>query len=560
MVLSRKITFISSIMLTVALLEFPSQYTYSYNVLQSWEMLGQNAPIFSAVFFAWISSVFFFVYTSKSKAGRIELLASNLLVVVFTGFWTLRTNSPIPKVDGTQAFSFISAVLSHGHLVLTNSYQWSLYTVWPLPTYFVSATSRIMGMGLDQTMIVTILILDQATCTLLFLFFCRVLGSPKLGFTALCIFWVGGIYNQSSTFTPTVYGFPLLVGLLLVTIGVFQSRRGTLRILPIFVILSIALALGHFISALMFLGIIMIVALAMARQTRIMIYGAVVAMLTVAVPVAYSELEVNFLASSIKGILQNPFLQFHEAYISKIGSQLPQWVSSITLGWQIVMIIPVVSAVFVVLVMRESLPRNIYFVCLMAIGLVLSGSFLVLGGVGYALSILGYLPLVSAPVIVALVSRHSQYRQFGLILVVALLVGASFPTFIAYNRTQELYQVNEYDLSLYKFIQSSVPGSGVTLYTSWDNYLPYVNNFSLVYIDLSPTATPASLWYQWNTTLNQFANAGSQTRVMLFSERDIVPWEAQIGVKSSDPHWNTIRGDLAAFDKVFVNRYGALYV
>ena len=552
-----KIVWSLGIISTGVLFSFPTRLTYLYSQIQSISILGPPSFVFFIVFYLWMASLALTVYKSKNPklAG---LLASNLLVLVIVGFWTLRTNFPIPKEDGTLAYAFFTSVLVQGHITSTSSDQFFLYTVWPLTTALTTMTSRLLGFSLSQSMVFVTFWCDQLASSLLFFVFGRILSSYRLGFIALTLFWIGGIYNQSSAFTPTVYGYPLLAGLLLLTIRISQGHGTAKSYMPSFLVLSVALALGHFITALVFLGMTSAVAIASASERRSLIQVAIIGAIFVITPVLYSNIALNFLGSSIHGIFQNPFGQFQQAYISKVGPQLPQWVSYITLGWQIVVIVPVLVLVPGILVWRKRIQPMSRFVGLLAAGTIMASFFLVLGGIGYALSALVYLPIIAAPAVVLFAKILSPHKGIGVCILAIALIAFSLPTFLAYNRNQVIYAVNGYDMGLYSYSEIHLPPN-INFFSSWDNYLPYINNYTMDFFDTGSVHTAAGLWVQWNQSISAFSHAPIQDRVFLFSLRNVVPWQSQVNIAPDDPHWQAVLTKLALHNRVYDSDYGVLY-
>jgi hypothetical protein len=539
-----------TIFLALSVVAFPTTFRYHYAAIQTYDIFNGLLPWFECLY---VLAVGFGILSGSVHAygNRTKpALLSVTMALMNSEFWNIRSNLPIPISDGQANHAYVAALVVNGHLLGFATQDLSFFSAWPNTQLIGAILQQMLLLNTSVAMVLESTIVIALVAVASYLFFFTLTSSPFRSLVGVILLTFFSARFQIYFYTPNNLAFAIaILGLWLVARGVFS---GTMKRSSSLAILILMLGIGFtnfIISAFLASTFVVLWTLSPSRKT-LAPFVPIVAAASLLPPLYNGGL--GIITGSAREFLSgNLISQLLSFYGSQAGGLIPVWASYVTFFWQVVMVAPAVFALGLLLWKRSELPPRRLHLCLLIVGLIPFGLGLASGGGYYAAVLLGVIPLFTIPFIL---QTSGKLGRTFVVLVVVLIVGLSLPTFLAYNRNQEIWELYPTDTTSYSFIshRSSVI-SGYTLYMTGVDTLPlYINNVDVVY-PMAKFLSLQQLWSIWDTTLAVFHSSSAGSSVLVFSSRSVVPWASQLGIPPGDAHWTEIRSSISTLVVIYSN-------
>ena len=409
-----------SLLLTVILVLFPTSFRYNGAPVQSVLIFGRYFPVFSVLYYSWISLVLIPIALGRSISKVKGVILSLEVAFVQIIFWTIRTNTWIPKQDGVANLAYLNGLVSMGHTFGARSASLSFYAVWPGFQYAAAFIRDVLGAGTVPSMTFILSIVVATTSVWVFLFFSKVLQSNTLGMLSVSTFFAGSIYLQSSGFTPSILAYLFVVMTFWIIVDVRKNSRRNNAIL---ILLVISLGFTNFISLVVVFSMFLAQCLFpfnRRRPGRLLLLSFIMLIM----PEFLSLVQLSQLIEYASGLFSPTItLQFSQYLTSKAGGFVPSWVSFVTVFWQAIFVLSFAVGLVGLGLFRKRWNVDQANIAKGLLGLAFVALVLVTGGPGTIAIFLVFVPLLSIPFLLDVVSSINFARlSKGLIVVFILLV------------------------------------------------------------------------------------------------------------------------------------------
>ena len=544
-----------TLLFSIASMAFPTRFSDSYSPIQSIELFGSGLTIFGIFY---VLAVSFGLATGsvleKSDAKRGAYIAF-LLTFVSLEFWNLRSNFPIPISDGQVNHSFVQVVAATGHLSTYNQpgFNSNFFTTWPSMQTLGASLQVLLGLSTTTAMILELSAMLTLVSFAAYLFFRNVTRSTFLGLVGVVLLTSFSARYQLYFYTPNNLAFAFTVlAFWLLSRAYFESvwSRGSS---VVFSLLVVAISLTNFLASFFFVSVSLTFWLVSSRKRLIHPFIPLLLAFSILPPLFSGGL--GIIAASAKGFLNGGVLsQLFSFYASKSssGGLIPTWAADVTIFWQAFMAFPALMGLFLLLWKRRALDARLMFICTGILGLIPFGVGLASGGGYYVTVILGVVPLFSVPLVLLMVGTRNRSKLLATLVLIMIVL--SLPTFLAYNRNQNLWKLYPQDIAGYTYVMNqSLAQPGTTVYMTGVDTMPYLVEGLTVVYPMASFLTESQLWAIWNNTLGTLADQGRGAGVMVFSNRSITPWASQLGISVTDSHWAVIRHEVSLLSIVYDN-------
>lgn len=492
---------------------------------------------------------------------QVAALAA-LFAIVQVGFWVIPTNLPIGKSDGMFWTAYINAVLHSGHLIGFGSQGLSYQSSWPLVPILTALVAQVTGVSVPVMMILTIMMALVATSIFVYMLAFELIRNTFYSFLAASLFYFASLNSMNSLYTSVIVPLGLVAGFLWLVARIVVSRRGSTQLAFILGVLMLAISGGEFLASA-FLSFLLI-GLKFAYRKNISMLLVALNFLAWMLPLSISYGALYTFTSQLSGNLGNimNWTDWLSFYHGKVTYGLPQWIGDLTVFWQLIIALPLVFSFLLLLPSgRSHLSTGTKFLssCFVAIA-----PFAVLlsleGAGGFALNFQYYFPFLSVGLIAIGIRYISLKNSLIAGIVVLLIISLTLPTFLVYNRNQEVSKLYPTDSSGYSYLQT---------YFKWDSHqeliasyfaLPFPFEANTTVISFYPFAleNASSLFGAWQVLLRDIGPPSSGN-VFYFSQREVVPWSSLLGVFPSDSRWTTVMHNLSNHNAIYSNGGVTLY-
>lgn len=528
---------------------FPTTYINTYVPIQSIRILGSYLPLFATLYYGdLVCAVYAAAKLKKGESLRAMILALSL-VFVNVEFWNLRVNQPVPISDGLLDHAYISAVLAKGHLFGFTSSSLSYFATWPGMQLAGITLQASTGLSTTYSMILEVTAIIVVTTLGSYLFFQELTQSPFLAVIGAFMFNCLSVHFQEYTFTTFTLGYALAFLAFLFLFRILSGAGESSKSIFMLGVLAMSIGFVEFLAALLVVSVAFTSVLLVKKKNGGRAFSVIPLMACMLVIPELFNSGLYVVVSSgtafLSGGLLGQLFQFAE---SKIGGPIPSWASYITLVWQVVLMLPALAAIVAFFLRRNSSGYSARFLYSGVLGLVIYGVPL-LGGNIYATMLLVAVPVFSVPLI--LLWFRSIPRK-ALLTCLILILALSLPTFLAYNRNQDLYKVFPQTQAVDGFVTNEVTSSsGLDVYSAQFNFVTNYTSPTQVYDPWSNAVTHQQFWSTWNSTLQRLGAPGGG--VLVFSHDSIIDWISMLNILQNDPHWLYIETQIYSKDIVYNN-------
>jgi hypothetical protein len=544
-----------ALLLTGAVLSFPTEYRYNYNVVQSIDLFGKNFYLFSILYYCCVAWIIYAGSRLNVRDKFASLVLSICIAFINTEFWNLRVNSPIPISDGQLNHAYIVGLVANAH-IYGLSQGLNFFASWPGMQLVAATLQETLHVSTTDAMVLQVSGVIAITAVASYLFFFEMLHSPALSLVGVLLLTGFSTHFQVFYFTPSNMAYAILLLGLWLTSRVIFSNAGSFKMLTLITLMGLGVAVTNFLTMLLFTVVVTALWLTMSGKRTLSplvpLLGA-----SLMIPTVYGGGLMVVLSSGLNFLHGGFYSEFASFYQSKVGGPVPVWVSDITLFWQLLFAIPAIIGIVLLAVRRSKLNKHESLLCKCLLALVPYGILLATGNV-YVVTPLAAIPLFSIPLMLGWLNREKSKKVVTVLVIVFVVL--SLPTFLAYNRSQEYYKIYPQNLESYVFVLNGLNDTGdATVILMGIHQLPYFSPGITQEDPATNALTQHDFWKIWFEVLGSLGLSQQQNSILIFSKDSIGPWYPYLGINPSNVNWTVVQRILTQRALIYNNGFSQEY-
>ncbi len=560
----RVFAFTLTIASAVAVLLMPVSVGPRFSTVQSLSDLGE--PLVSALVFYLFSALTIGSLFLTRKKTILSVIFVGLYAFIFLNFWI--TKSPVPLYEeSAYRIGFVKDVISSGHINLSLG-----YVEYPAVFAFGSIFTTISGLPLISSIFVLELSRAVIIALLIFVISLRLLNNIFASSVASILAIQDDIMlSRMPAFHPEVFGLIFfLLGILILT------QKGDRR--PLTVTLMIALAAGS-MSYSLSVAFVFVAAAGILIGSRLfkIIKPSLINYKLLALVLIIFLFWNLYVATQILAVVSSSlqigslFDISHYYYLSTVANSntvsTPFWVGTSTylsvlalFGLPLILVTydALILPVYSRFVKRSFKIEEILFFSLLLAGIPL----LAITGGAEATRLLYYLAPFSSMILIQKVLASKKKNILLFAIIVVLIIGLSFPLFLAYNTQNNFNSNYPQSLDAGSFIQSydvshyNAPifgGGGLSGITG-----AFYENHPLIPVELNLINSSESYNYALHQLVSQFGSSGGS--VLTFSLQDEIGADFIYGQQAVEPILSNFTSSLSkSYSLVYNNGFTVVY-
>lgn len=572
----RVAAWVAVIGLSAIILAFPTAVEPTDSPVQSITIF-ENLPAFIALYYGWLSAVFFLLFSRPARSGldweRMSLTV--IFAVVFVGFWATRTPEVYPKLDGIWNAAVLRVIVRDGSVQPPFDL---FYEQFPGMHFMAASTVSITGLGIFPSVTIMTVFQVMVMAALLYLLASWSLGNGVASTVAVLLmisanpaiilwanFWSGGFATN----------LLILLVAMLYRFGSFAPPEGVAwRAVAILVIGVIAFT--HLGTALILLSIGTMAYLLGRYRSQVAVSGWAVA-LSALLPITWliysatgafgelTELAANF-SENLDEFLYYPLL-----YVKgTTGASLPIWVALLQYYWKIVTLAAGGLLGLWGLFRFSQLTRTekVAIGGLLGLSLFFAAVSPFRGG-SYLVRIEVYALIFTVPLLASFIGRLERHLSYACLafLAVSLFV-LSLPTFLAFNKNFADQTYYRAELAMGDFLEKNLDAdqAGLRIYNDVHVLVPYhLPRIEIVNIlglgDPGTAQSAEEVWQSYRRLSASFLASSPKNgqAYWLSSLRGRFLYRYLQGIDSADPRWDSIETTLGTRSMIYSNGFAQLY-
>lgn len=586
------------ILLTAAILLFPFQLHYEYQVIGSASVFGENLPLFGPLYYIWFAILLLLLFSNggqNSRQNELQRLALLCIFgVVFFGIWTI--NTPFgDHHDIPWQFGHINYILQTGKIVLNNS---NLdYFQFPGFAILNSIISRCTGLGLIETRTLFMLFSGAIFVLLLYVLFLKALKNSYYSSLAVLLIIQGSLINKTQEFWPGNLG---LIFLVVILVLLYKRENKQLETPMSITTLATIILLGALTITYLPWSIFLIFLLPsiylMQKLPKKSIVNSLIIVLFIAIFLGWETYSLTNMFNGVVGMipkflagLANPAERlFSQSLSNNLNAATPLWVNFTRFFWYGLLygfglmlwiwnIVKVKKLSFVETLETGGL-----------IGVVVFSIFSFFTYNDQWFRFLQLSALFVVPILLRFLVRLSNinglsnnnksvdsrrffqkvvrfagcFRRHVFLSLFIMLLVLSLPVLLMYNAGLCTNTVYSYDHAIGGFVISNYGSNQLDIFTTESTkilltgYLPDDSFHFSIAPQLVPNRT--ELWQNMNYLVNDF-EAKSSNAIFVLSEKFRLPTGDPASIQPSDPKWVEFTKRLANNNLVYTNRHIEIY-
>mgnify|MGYP001150589391 CR=1 FL=1 len=519
------------IALTIAILLFPARFTLDPYPIEALHIFS-NFSLFAALFYSWMSLLLFLFFFKRGSTGSNweKLALACILVLVFVGFWIRMTPYDL-GADGLVALGDVRYLQEMGRIPAGPSG----YFEFPGLALFGNCLAQITNLDHFAMGQLARIFTNLLFGALLYLFYANSLRNARFAPGAILLMAiaggalaVAGVISRSISFRPELLGGIFFLALLVILTRDEHEPLKTMSDRLLAIILLAAVTITYFGYSMCFffalLGIYLVQRWGREKPldiSMLLLFLVVFLSWEIYSAVRLFNTVVGFLPMVAEHLaMGEAWLPLAQSAAGTVGREAPLWVTATSyLRWIFFGFGTVLGLIRLAWAKKlSSLERReiggllgILFFALFAA--IVSPKGLQLTRYTW------YAPIFLAPIIVRFFIGFSErWRKLSLILLLALLLTFSLPTFLVYyGSASASYAISPQDIGAGEFLQSRYgKGDGLCIFTNrlWG---PEVSHYYLPDAIKKGPSEPYllekedTLWENMDDLVKDFKNSGNDS-------------------------------------------------
>lgn len=581
--IKRLFVWISEVVLTCAIMLYPTHLRYEYHLVQS-TYIFDNLPLFAVIFIVWLGLLLLLLFTIKGNTkGNWEGLAVVVIfTLVFLGFWGIL--APERQPDGIWNLSTAGYILSSGTI---SSHVNVGYLDFPGIHILTATLSQVTGFSILHSATVLLIVFSLLLAVMLYLLFSKTTEDPRLaGFAVLLA--IQGNWTQSLF----AFFWPRYIGLIFLAVFLVLLNRKTNSVLGAqqdriaMIILLGAVTVSYFVTSLTFFFILLGIYLVLWVSRPRFRAGEIVMsspgttvdwsiiVICLIVPIVWETYyAINFLSGIalwVPNFLEDLsggklFSKVFQVASVNLGEAVPLWAKMTRLFW----LFFIYGFGFILALVSLFRLRKLDSAQKVAIGGLIG--VMIVGIIGLLISpggvegqrMLMYAPLFLLPLLIWYFSKlKERVRNYAFILIPLIFFALSFPTFLAHNNRINTDAYYPYDYASGEFMESRFgSGKGLNIFSLGDTTLPIIYagvRDSNYYGTWEIIKNETDMWQQIDSLTTNWGNTQGQHNMFILSQRGMGCFELW-GVKLADPRWSQLEQSLLNDNRIYDSSYVRIY-
>jgi len=562
------------IALTVGLLLYPKDPEVNFAAIQSLSAFA-DLPLFGALYYLWaLSLVTLTLSLKRQRSGYWEgLVLVGLFALVFRGIWDIPF--PVQTLDGVANATTTKAIADLHEVPV--GHPNFVYTDFPGIHLLTACLSQVTGLGLSDSVMAIMVLLDLLLAALYYLTSLRILGDQRLAAFAALLAMQGNIVFARLFFYAGFMGL-IFIGLFLLLIlkkgdAVFARVEDAFAA----VVLLGAGSMTHFVSALV--PFFLLAGIYLARSFA----GRPRAPLLATTPVLYVIVPLSWLIFWSVGTFDNivvigskvqeslaPDMAFRYMFNigrANLGPTLPPWATATNNFWLFLLFgLGSVSVLLGLVKMKKlnGVEAKATGAFLGVILLALLVTSLYPGG-QQVYRFLTFAPFFAAPFLLLLLRGLRPRRALLSLTILALLfVGLSLPTFFANSAYIGVSVYHPVDSAPGQFLKPLYDdGRGLRImslaFTTQPliRYLPeaeYSGELPAEHVQ-----DEEQFWQFAEKQVGSFEGTSDWEAVYVSSPRPVAAFQHIFGIAQDDPNWSRLSRRLEEKERFYDNGQVQMY-
>ncbi len=566
------------LLLTAAILLFPTHLRYEYHAVESLYIFGDRLILFGVLYSVWMAALLALLFLFRSRRDEWEKLALLcVFTIVFVSFWVLITplGRYADEVDNLAHVKYLQDVAE----VLPDHPNFGYFS-FPGIHLTGLALTQVCGLGIFEAKTLFLVFISLLSTVLLYLLCLKSLGSPRLASLAVLIMLQGNmLLCRQPTFWPGALSLVFLFVLLILLNKRVEAPFGAIANRLLIVIAFAALTITYLPTPVCLIFILLGVFVVQRIGRKSLLDWSIIT-LPVVMVLAWEtywatrmfEGLVGWGESFVKDLTWQGLAE-HLLFLRVTGIYLgeypPLWASLTRSFWLLVTYVVggILAVVNLTRVRKLGLTETMETAALLGIIVFyLIVQLLAPGGSQYH-RLLMYAHIFTVPIALGFLSKWfqpSRLRHLGLALGLVLLLVLAFPTFLAHHDQVSTYKVYRYEYADGEFLSSIYgKGEGLLVYTADITVCALRHSMPEArYAGRSPyevLADEDDFWRAMNKVVTGFENYKG-TKVFVYSEKFTFAGQRVFAIEPTDPKWAEMEHRLEEnFNKIYDNGHSKIF-
>lgn len=578
----RPILWLLLLVLTSALLLFPTHLTLEYQPIQSVSAIP-DLPLFAALYVVWLAVLLVLLVSESCTSSWEKPALVSMFALVFLGFWIVTGPYGAFRYDGIIHAAHVD-YLSHqadGRIPLDHPNL----AYFNFPGMHLLAFTLMQATGMTLYSGVTLLLLLQLVLLAVFLYlvFLGSLKSPSLAALGSFLVVQGNIMFARYSFYPGIWALVFLAMFLVLVNRPGQALFSSWQERLLMLLMLGAATMTHFVTAMVLFfilaGIYLMRSAPLRGRTRTALVSVSTLTAFLVIPLSWDIYWAASFFENVTGATSAVIEDFTEKgallYLFNLGGSyaggaVPLWAVAVRYFWwgTIFFLGTFLGLKNLLKVKSLSWAEQLETGGLVGV-LMLSAAVTALspGGSEFYRFLL-YGAFFTVPILLRFVlDLPSAGRRLALGLTVASFFVLSFPTFLAHNNLVGTSTYYASELEAGTFLTETTAGqnsqffhlageSGLLMYSSPDSVLTASGQ-------APEFKGREEFWRSINRLVAGFRqsspSAGGESVYFYASKRDIALHQNMLGVSPDDPGWSALAGRLGQSNKIYDDSTVQLY-